>query len=113
MKIAISFLMVCLVCFLIVLNMPRPTFSEKYGFPCLGQFIKGKFYPNPTRLQEIAELYKDIKSEEKTTLSKEDEKVFVRGVDKYIRISTIDGQEFVYFNGTDLSLYNNGKHLVQ
>ena len=113
MKIALTFLGVILIAFLIVWQMPSPNFSEEYGFPCLGQFIKGKFYVNPARLQEVDELYKDIKTGKKITLSEKEKKMVVQGVNEYIRTNTVAGQAFVYFNGTDLSPYSNGKHLVQ
>lgn len=56
MKIAITFIMVCAICSLIILNMPNPDFTEDKGFPVLGQTIKGKFYPNPERKTELTEL---------------------------------------------------------
>ena len=56
MKIAAAFLMICVVCFLIVWNIPRPNFSDYKGFPVLGQTIKGKFYPNPEQNDELTKL---------------------------------------------------------
>lgn len=83
MKIVLAFLLVCLVCFLIFWNVPRPNFSEKYGFPCLGQTIRGKFYVNPARLKEVNELYEEIKEGKPTTLSEKEKETFVRGVDEW------------------------------
>lgn len=60
MKIAATFLMVCVVCFLMFWNIPRPDFSDYKDFPVLGQTIKGKFYSNPEQKDELTKLGKMI-----------------------------------------------------